>query len=1159
MTQTPPKPNFKKIANDRSLISQSPQRETRTPSPQLVPSPSQIELLEAPKEGKANLWQNLSFRWKLSTLLIVGAALPTIGVTQGIVWYSQKTAQDTLKETVASNASGFQEDYIHWVRLESSGQVQAIADVLGASKIDLQNPAQVKANQMLLQSLIVPSKIEQERLDGWKSFRIIANAQGKTIAQFLRVHKDYSLGTAAEDRSEAIENVSLPTGIDLGNIAIVKESLRLKRPLKGIELLDRSVIQKLGLGEQFKASDANKGIKGLTAMAVEPIEVNGKVVGIAIAGVLLNRNNILVDTFREYYGSEASLYAGDLRVSTTIATADGKNRAIGDRAAEAVKKAVLDGGQRFPWREEIDGKPYLTYYLPLYDYRQDLNPQQAKPVGMLAVGTAPETLNSAVNSVRIVGYGIGLVFLLAAGAIAIPVAGTFSRPLRRLQDFARGIANGEKIAGLADTARRDEIGVLSQELDRMATKMEANLTALRQEKAREQLLKEVTLDLSQYPQVKNAFEIALEKLRIDLNVDRAFFYRFDEETFTGEVVAESVAQGLPRALGALITDPCFDNRMVEEYRRGRVQALANIYESGLADCHIKMLEAFAIRANLVVPIVCGSRGILTGLLSVNQCSESRVWQPSEIELLTQIATQFGLAIDRANLIEKTKIAAERAQALKDLTLKMSQSLESKKIFDTAVTEIRQAIRSDRVIIYQFDKNWKGTVVAESVADEFPKALGAEIADPCFADKYVQKYKQGRIQPTPDIYKAGLTECHLKQLEAFGIKANLVAPIVVGEDLLGLLIAHQCSAPRNWEPAEVDFLAQLATQVGLSLERASLLERQRQEKENLQRRALELLKEVDPVSQGDLTIRATVTEDEIGTVADSYNSTIESLRKIVGQVKMAAKQMTVTTSQNEVSVKTLSEEAVRQAQEIADALARIQSMTKSIREVTANAKQAEMVVQQASQTVRTGDVAMNRTVDGILAIRETVVETAEKVKRLGESTQKISKVIGLIGRFAAQTHMLALKASIEAARAGDEGQGFAVIADEVRILAAQSAEATAEISNLVTSIQTETNEVATAMQSGTERVAVGTKLVEETRQNLTKIAEASAQIDQLVRAIAKTANEQSQASETVSQTMNEVAAISTKTSAEATQVSNSFKELLTVAQTLQESVSKFKVE
>jgi methyl-accepting chemotaxis protein PixJ len=766
---------------------------------------------------------------------------------------------------------------------------------------------------------------------------------------------------------------------------------------------------------------------------------------------------------------------------------------------------------------------------------------------------------NALVEQRKIGYGLGFLMLVGVGLASIPLSDTFSRPLRRLQEVARQIADGEKVAGLADIERQDEIGILSQELDRMATKIEANVKAMGQEASREQLLKEITLELSQYPQVPNAIDLALELLRLELNADRTFFYRFDEETFEGKIVAESVADGWPRALEALFTNKGFKNQFVEPYRQGRIQATANIYEAGLTESHIKILEPYAIKAHLVVPVMRGSRRVLTGLLAINQCSAPRNWQQSEIDLVAQIATQIGLAIDRTNLIEKTRATADRAQMLKDITLKMSQATDSQAIFNTAVTEIRGAIKSDRVIVYQFDRNWKGTVIAESVAAGFPKALGAEITDPCFADNYVEKYKKGRVQPTSDIYNAGLTQCHLKQLEPFSVKANLVAPILRGGDLLGLLIAHQCSAPRQWQPGEIDFFAQLATQVGLALERANFLEGQRQEKEKLQKRALELLQQVDPVSQGDLTIRASVTDDEIGTIADSYNSTVESLRKIVSQVKTSAQQMTVTTGQNEVSVRSLSEEAVRQAQEIADALARIQIMSKSIREVATSAQQAEIAVKKAAQTVQAGDSAMNRTVDGILAIRETVVETSQKVKRLGESTQKISKVVGLIGRFAAQTHMLALKASIEAARAGDEGQGFAVIADEVRSLAAQSAEATAEISNLVTSIQLETNEVAAAMQSGTERVATGTKLVEETRQNLTQIAQVSDQINLLVKTIAKAAAEQSKASETVSQTMNEVAAISTKTSTEATQVSNSFKELLTVAQMLQKSVGQFKVE
>ncbi|WLT40007.1 methyl-accepting chemotaxis protein [Synechocystis sp. B12] len=203
--------------------------------------------------------------------------------------------------------------------------------------------------------------------------------------------------------------------------------------------------------------------------------------------------------------------------------------------------------------------------------------------------------------------------------------------------------------------------------------------------------------------------------------------------------------------------------------------------------------------------------------------------------------------------------------------------------------------------------------------------------------------------------------------------------------------------------------------------------------------------------------------------------------------------------------------------------------------------------------------MNRTVDGIVAIRETVAATAKQVKRLGESSQKISKVVNLIGSFADQTNLLALNAAIEAAHAGEEGRGFAVVADEVRSLARQSAEATAEIAQLVATIQAETNEVVNAMEAGTEQVVVGTKLVEETRRSLNQITAVSAQISGLVEAITSAAIEQSQTSESVTQTMALVAQIADKNSSEASGVSATFKELLAVAQSLQEAVKQFKVQ
>jgi methyl-accepting chemotaxis protein len=332
----------------------------------------------------------------------------------------------------------------------------------------------------------------------------------------------------------------------------------------------------------------------------------------------------------------------------------------------------------------------------------------------------------------------------------------------------------------------------------------------------------------------------------------------------------------------------------------------------------------------------------------------------------------------------------------------------------------------------------------------------------------------------------------------------------------------------------------------------------QDKRLLQTNALKLLQEVDPISKGDLTIRAKVTEDEIGTIADSYNATVENLCKIVLQVQQAANQVVTTASNNQSSVEVLSDEAARQAAEIAAALDKIEQLAEAVRAVAQNAAQAEAAVQQANETVAEGDMAMDRAVDGMQSIRVTVAETAKKVKHLGESSQRISTVIDLINAFAAQTNMLALNASIEASRAGEYGKGFAVVAEEVRALARQSADATEEIRKLIVGIQAETNDVVKAMETGTEQVVVGTKLVDETRQSLNRISATSAQISRLVEAIAQATVVQAQVSGTVTQTMQDVAAIADKTSIEAKQVSSSFGELREVAETLQAEVSQFRL-
>lgn len=334
--------------------------------------------------------------------------------------------------------------------------------------------------------------------------------------------------------------------------------------------------------------------------------------------------------------------------------------------------------------------------------------------------------------------------------------------------------------------------------------------------------------------------------------------------------------------------------------------------------------------------------------------------------------------------------------------------------------------------------------------------------------------------------------------------------------------------------------------------------QGQAKEDLQRQVIRLLDDVEGAARGDLTVRAEVTADVLGAVADSFNLTIRSLRDIVSQVKRAAAAVNDAALQNEDFARSLSADALRQAEEISNSLNSIQEMTDSIQEVASNAREAANVTAQATEAAARGEEAVDRTVSGILEIRETVAETTRKVKRLAESSQEISKIVALISQIASRTNLLALNASIEAARAGESGRGFAIVADEVRQLADRAAKASKEIEQIVLQIQSETGNVMTAMEEGTQLVIEGTRRAEQAKNSLDEIIEVSRRIDELVRAIFQATVQQTETSRSVAQVMQSVELTANETSKEAQKVAASLQQLVSIARELQTSVGRFRV-
>lgn len=179
---------------------------------------------------------------------------------------------------------------------------------------------------------------------------------------------------------------------------------------------------------------------------------------------------------------------------------------------------------------------------------------------------------------------------------------------------------------------------------------------------------------------------------------------------------------------------------------------------------------------------------------------------------------------------------QQAILLLEVTKEIRQSLETQTIFETSVQRVLELIKADRVAIFKLDPaaNYTtGCFVAEKVVSPFASALAANVRDDCFGHNYANKYQQGRVFAVSDIYAQNLSDCHIRILERFQVRANLVVPLRQGEKLWGLLCIHQCSGPRVWQPYETQFIQEVADHLSEALRQAERLEETQQRSQDLQ--------------------------------------------------------------------------------------------------------------------------------------------------------------------------------------------------------------------------------------------------------------------------------------------------------------------------------------
>jgi len=510
--------------------------------------------------------------------------------------------------------------------------------------------------------------------------------------------------------------------------------------------------------------------------------------------------------------------------------------------------------------------------------------------------------------------------------------------------------------------------------------------------------------------------------------------------------------------------------------------------------------------------------------------------------------------------------AKAAKALSDVTIRMHRLLNTDSIWQTAVDEAYDVLKVDRALVYSFNPDLlNATIVAEAIVSGRANAMRTVIADPLGLST-VDQYSTKSAWTICDVDRETINDRHRNHLNSLTVKAEIAAPIQSNQRVVGLLSVHQCSQPRQWQSSEINFLTQLALQIGYALDQAQLLQEKQHALQvsealqgSLQHQIITLLTEVEGASRGDLTVRAEVTAGDIGTVSDFFNAIVENLRQIVVKVKQSAVQVNHLLGENEGAMRELADEALKQAEETTYILDSVEQMTDSIQTVADNAHRAAEVARSASNTAESGEFAMDVTVQKITSLRQTIEDATKKVKQLDDASQQISRAVSLIGEIAVQTDLLAINASLEASRAGEQGRGFAVVASEVAELAARSTAATHEIEQIVEAIQHETRAVVDVMKQGAVQVAEGAHSVRNAKQSLIQIVHVSHKIDTLVQSISQATVSQAQTSRSVTSLIKNIAQVSTRTSDSSRRVSEALHQTVDVAQELQNSVEMFKVD
>lgn len=333
----------------------------------------------------------------------------------------------------------------------------------------------------------------------------------------------------------------------------------------------------------------------------------------------------------------------------------------------------------------------------------------------------------------------------------------------------------------------------------------------------------------------------------------------------------------------------------------------------------------------------------------------------------------------------------------------------------------------------------------------------------------------------------------------------------------------------------------------------------EEKEYLVKSVDKMLEEMMRFANGDLTIElSSDRNDEIGKLFEGFNSSVKNIRELIGQVA----QNVSSTAETSVKISSSSEQMAADAQEqsarTSEIASAVEEMTKTILETTRHSSQAAEAAKHGGEIAFEGGKVVDETIAGMDRIAEVVSKSAATVKTLGKSSEQIGEIIQVIDDIADQTNLLALNAAIEAARAGEQGRGFAVVADEVRKLAERTTKATKEIAAMIKQIQTDTNDAVNSIDIGNKEVQKGKRLADKAGESLKEIINSTREINDMIMQVAAASEQQSTTAEEVSKNIEAINNVIQESALGVQQIASASIDLNEMTENLQKLISKFKI-